>query len=72
VQIVFYTLGFILYFLSGAIVIYYITEGKDRAYDNPFQGLTAILLWPILLIYKSYSKFKHLFIKLTNLKNKTK
>ena len=71
-QVVFYTLGFILYFLSGAIIIYYISEGEDRAYDNPAQGLAAILLWPLLLIYKTYSKFKQFFITLTNLKNKTK
>jgi len=57
-QIVFCTLGFILYFFTGAIVIYNITEGEDRAYNNAAQGLAAILLWPILLIYKFYKKFK--------------
>jgi len=67
-SIIFYVLGFIFYFVSGVIIIYCISNGEDRAYSNAFAGLMAILLWPFLLIYKIYTKSKHLFITLTNLK----
>lgn len=71
-SIIIYALGFILYFLSGLVIVYYISDGEDRAFDNPLQGLSAILLWPFLLIYKSFKKLKQIFIKLTNLKLKQK
>lgn len=71
-SIIIYILGFMLYFLSGLVIVYFVSDGEDRAYDNPLQGLSAILLWPLLLIYKSFKKLKQYYIKLTNLKNNQK
>jgi|LauGreDrversion4_2_1035121.scaffolds.fasta_scaffold620846_2 hypothetical protein len=69
-SIITYAIGFIIYFIMGMVTVYFISADVDRAYDNPAQGLFAILLWPLLLIYKSFQKLKQIFIKLTNLKNK--
>lgn len=71
-SIITYAIGFIIYFIMGMVIVYFISGDEDRAYDNPAQGLSAILLWPLLLIYKSFRKFKQYSIKLTNLKNKQK
>lgn len=75
-SIITFAIGFIIYFILGTITVYFLTDGEDRSYDNSFQGLFAILLWPYImvyvLIYKSFQKLKQLFITLTNLKNKQK
>ena len=50
--------SFIIYFLLGVIIIYLISGDNDREYSNPIQGLFAILLWPLVLIYKFYKQLK--------------
>lgn len=71
-EIILSSIAFISYFMIGTVVIYYLSNDDDRSYNNAFAGLMAILLWPLLLIYKIYLKSKQLFITLTNTKNKTK
>jgi hypothetical protein len=71
-EIILSIVTFIGYMIIGMVVIYFISGNDDRAYSNAFAGLMAISLWPFLLIYKIYTKFKQLFITLTNLKLKSK
>ena len=52
---------FIAYFVLGMIITYFISGNNDREYDNSFQGLFAILLWPLVLIYKFYKQVKQFF-----------
>jgi hypothetical protein len=52
---------FIIYFLIGMVITYFISNDNDREYDNAFQGLFAILLWPLILIYKFYKQVKQFF-----------
>jgi hypothetical protein len=52
---------FVIYFLIGMLITYLISGNNDREYSNPVQGLFAILLWPLILIYKFYKQVKQFF-----------